>query len=108
MTTYTWTITRLDCYAEAEGQPDVVFVAWWTLLGSNGFYEGVVSGTQGLIYNGFTPFTPYEDLTEQQVIDWVKNAMGENLIAQYEYEIESQIASESRPIVITPPLPWSA
>jgi hypothetical protein len=108
MTTYTWSITRLDCYAQAEGQTDVVFVAWWNLLGSNGAYEGFVSGTQGLIYNGLTPFTPYQDLTEQQVIDWVKNAMGPNLISQYEYDIDSQIASESRPIVVTPPLPWSA
>jgi hypothetical protein len=108
MTSYTWSISRLDCYAQSEGKTDVVFVAWWTLLGTNGFYEGSVSGTQGLNYNGQSPFTPYENLTEQQVIDWVKDAMGADLISKYEYDIESQIASESKPVVVTPPLPWSA
>lgn len=108
MTSYTWTITRLDCYAQAEGQQDVVFVAWWTLSGNNGAYQGSVSGTQGLIYNGLTPFTPYQDLTEQQVIDWVKSAMGPDLIAKYEYDVEAQIASEAQPVIVTPPLPWSS
>lgn len=108
MTSFTWTITRLDCYAQSEGQQDVVFVAYWTLSGNNGFYQGSVSGTQGLIYDGYGPFTPYQDLTEQQVVDWVKSAMGSSLVAQYEYDVEAQIASEAQPVVITPPLPWSS
>lgn len=107
MINYTWTITRLDCYAQSEGQTDVVFVAFWTLSGTDGFNSSSISGTQGLIYNGETPFTPYQDLTEQQVIDWVKSAMGTSLVSQYEYDIQSEITAQSKPVVVTPPLPWS-
>lgn len=107
MITYSWVITKLECYAQAYGQSDVVFVAFWTLNGTDGYYNGSVSGTQGLIYNGGSSFTPYQDLTEQQVIDWVTSTMGASSVEAYQNYVASEIANKTNPVVVTPPLPWS-
>jgi hypothetical protein len=54
------------------------------------------------------PFTPYADLTEAQVIGWVQDAMGEEVVAGYEANVAQQIADQINPPVVTPPLPWGA
>lgn len=108
MITYTWTITKMECYAQSYGQDNVVCVAYWTLSGNDGYYQGSVSGTQGLIYNGTTPFTPYANLSEQQVIDWVTGTMGESLVNTYQYDVETIINNKTTPVIVTPPLPWKA
>ena len=102
---YTWTITQLDCYPEAEGQMDVAFNTHWTCAGTDGTYNASVYSTQTVNYVAGTPYTPYADLTQDQVLGWIwgsgvnKDAT-EILVAQL---IENQV----NPPVITPPLPWA-
>jgi hypothetical protein len=52
-------------------------------------------------------FTPYANLTEAQVIGWVKNALGEESVTGYETKVAQQIADQINPPVVTPQLPWS-
>lgn len=105
--TNSWTITQMDAYPEAEGETDVVFNVHWTLTGSNGQYQGSVYGTQGVTYEAGTPYTPYADLTEAQVIGWVIEAMGPEQVAALEANVAQQIENQINPPVVTPPLPWS-
>ena len=103
---YTWTITQMDCYPNAEGQTDVVFIAHWTLTGTDGTYIGSVYGSVGVPAPTGT-FTPYADLTQDQVVGWVKTALGEEQVATYEANIATQIANQINPPVVAPPLPWN-
>lgn len=105
--TNTWTITQLDCYPEAEGETDVVFVCHWTLSGTDGTYSGSVYGSQGVSLDPAAPFTPYADLTEAQVIGWVQDAMGTEQVDAYEANVAQQIADQANPPVVTPALPWT-
>lgn len=105
--TNTWTISQLECYPEYEGQPDVVTVVHWRLTGIDGEYTGSVYGSIGLTLDPDAPFTPYASLTQDQVIDWVKDAMGEEQVASYEANVAQQIADQINPPVVTPPLPWA-
>jgi hypothetical protein len=59
-------------------------------------------------YEAGSSFTPYADLTEDQVINWVQNAMGAEQVAAYEANVAEQINDQIAPPVVTPPLPWSA
>lgn len=106
--TNSWTVTQMDCYPEADGETDVVFTVHWTLVGSNGQYQGSVYGSQAVAVDPSAPFTPYADLTEAQVIGWVLSAMGAEQVASYEANVAQQIADQVNPPVVTPPLPWSA
>jgi hypothetical protein len=98
----------MDCYPEQDGETDVVFTCHWTLSATDGTYNGSVYGTVGVTYEAGTPYTPYADLTEAQVVGWVKDALGEEQVAAYEANVAQQIANQINPPVVTPPLPWSA
>lgn len=105
--TNTWTISQLDAYPQYEGKVDVVFTAHWRLTGTDGEYTGSVYGSIGLTLDPDAPFTPYASLTQDQVIGWVKDAMGEEQVASYEANVAQQIADQINPPVVTPVLPWS-
>ena len=105
-TTNTWNVVKMDAYPQEAGETDVVFNVHWTLTGTDGTYTGYVYGTQGVTIDPDAPFTPYDDLTEAQVIGWVQEAMGAEQVAAYEASVAQQIADQINPPVVTPPLPW--
>lgn len=96
----------MDAYPMYDGQTDVVFTVHWNLTGIEDSYIGYVYGTVGLTLNPDESFTPYNDLTENQVIDWVKQALGEESVASYEAAVAEQIDIQINPPIVTPPLPW--
>lgn len=104
--TNTWSVVQMDAYPEADGETDVVFSVHWTLTGSDGTYSGSVYGSQGVTTDPDAPFTPYANLTQDQVIGWVKDAMGADQVADLEANVAQQIADQITPPVVTPELPW--
>ena len=104
MTTITWTIEAMDCKPQEGNLTDVVITAHWRCTGTDGTYSATVYGTCGFTQPG-EPFTPFEQLTEQQVIGWCWEA-GINQAAT-EANVTEQINNQINPPVITPPLPWS-
>jgi hypothetical protein len=98
----------MDAYSELDGETDVVFTVHWTLNGTDGTYNGSAYGSVGVELSTSGAFTPYEDLTEAQVVSWVQDALGEEQVASYEANVAQQISDQVDPPVVTPPLPWSA
>lgn len=100
-----WTIDAMDCYAQSQGNADVVYNAHWRCTGNDGDASSSVYGTCSIPYAGGS-FTPYQDLTQQEVLDWV----WENGVNQQEVEanVTSQVNAILNPTTVTPPLPWSA
>jgi hypothetical protein len=105
-TTYTWAVVQMDAYPELNGETDVVFNVHWTLVGSEAGFVGNVYGTQPVTLDPSAPFTPYADLTQDQVIGWVQAAMGAERVAAFEANVSQQINDQIIPLVVTPPLPW--
>lgn len=106
--TNTWAVVQMDAYPEVDGETDVVFNVHWTLNGTDGTYQGSAYGTQAVSLDSSAPFTPYADLTQEQVLGWVQDAMGPEQVAAIEASVAQQIADQANPPVVTPPLPWSA
>jgi hypothetical protein len=105
--TNTWAVIQMDAYPEYEGEPDVVFTVHWTLSGTDGTYVGYHSyGSVGITLTEGSTFTPYADLTLDQVLGWVWTN-GVDKDAQ-EAAVAAQIENQINPTVVTPPLPWSA
>lgn len=102
-----WTVTQMDCYPEVDGEQDVVFTVHWDCTETEGEYSGRVYGTVGVTLDAEAPFTPYADLTQDQVIVWVKDALGAETVAATEANVAQQIANQKNPPVVTPPLPWA-
>jgi len=103
----TWTITKLDVYEQAQGETNVVCVAYWDVTATDGTYSSSIVGTQSLVYVPGSPFTPYDDLKEPQIVEWVKNAMGITLVSSLENQVTNLVYDQERPVIVSPPLPWS-
>jgi hypothetical protein len=103
-TTFNWQIEQLNCYPQADNQTDVVFNIHWRLTGTDGTYSGSVYSTCGVTYVASEPYTPYADLTQDQVLGWIWASGVDKDSA--EAAVQTQIDNQINPPVVSPPLPW--
>ncbi|CAB4137176.1 hypothetical protein UFOVP317_16 [uncultured Caudovirales phage] len=108
MITYKWAVTQMDAYPDFAGNADVVFTVHWRMDGVDGEHGAGVCGAAMLALDPKADFMPYEKLTEDQVIGWVKDALGKEQVAAYEELVAKQIDAIVNPPVVSPPLPWGA
>jgi hypothetical protein len=109
MITYNWSVNSMEVLPNFDGEQNVVVNVQYTFSGVEGNYSSQISDNMDFIYSGGS-FTPYEDLTEAQVIGWVQNRLGATLISSMEAGIKAQIDSQKTP-PLTPeilPLPWKS
>ena len=104
MPTISWLIERLLVKPVEGSNTDVVINADWRCNGTDETYSGTCYGSCS-----FAPpsgsFTPYADLTEQQVLDWCyANGVDKSAI---EANVSLQIANQINPPVVSLPLPWN-
>ena len=102
----TWKIEQLNCKPSFDGKTDVVETIHWRLNGIDGDYATSVYGSQGVTYEAGSPFTDYDSLTEEVVVAWVKDALGEEQVTTYETSVNNQLEALKNPTVVTPPLPF--
>lgn len=106
--TNTWAVIQMDCYPEYDDEQDVVFNVHWVLTANDGTYRGIVRGVQAIPLDREAPFTPFADLTEEQVLGWTFEAMGLETVAVYVANVAQQIADQINPPITNPPLPWGS
>jgi hypothetical protein len=103
MITLSWIIERLLVRKVEGTYSDVVITADWRCNGTQDNYSGTCYGSASFAAPSGS-FTPYEDLTEQQVLDWCyANGVDQKAI---EANVTAQIENQINPPVIAPPLPW--
>jgi hypothetical protein len=106
----TWNIIQ----TERETTNGGVTTAHWTASDS----ETVGSGEDAVVHSGsnygsvgLTPdhtdsdFTPYADLTESDVMTWVKDSLGADEVTRVEESIAAQITESKTPTTASG-LPW--
>ena len=101
--TILWLIERLLVKPTEGTLTDVVITADWRCNGSQDSYSGTCYGSCS-----FAPptgsFTPYPDLTQEQVLDWCyANGVDKTAI---EANVTAQIQNQINPPVVVLPLPW--
>lgn len=107
--TYTWSVNQLIAYPTYENETDVVFKVVWSYRGVDA--DGIGStrgGVTEVAYEAGAPFTPFNELTEAQVLGWVQPTIS----AEQQAEMEAGIAGDidwqknqtNEPV--SPPLPW--
>ena len=103
MITYSWNCKTVDVHPQEEGQTDVVYNVHWIVTGVDGDYSTTNIGTQTLLVpliEGGT-FIPFEDLTNEIVVGWTKEAIGQDEVDQIETSIASQIEDQKNPVSVT-------
>lgn len=101
----TWKITQLQTYPEAQGQTNFVCSAAWNVSGADGEFTGSLNGSTAFRLDPDAPFTPFDQLTQEQVLEWVWASLGEEGKANAEADVDAQIAY-AKEQVQSPALPW--
>ena len=106
MTNFTTTITRMYTLPQVEGKTDVVVNAMFKVVGLDGNVTAEIDGSQQFTLPADDPsFTPYDQLTQDQVLGWIDP----QTISSLEACVQGQIDSINNPPVSpsAQPLPWA-
>ena len=99
MTTYLWTIPQMDRLT-SDG---FVVTVHYNVSATDGTYSANTYGTVNCQQQPGETYTPYDELTEQQVVGWVQNALGKDTV---EASLQSQIDAQINPVQEAG-VPWS-
>ena len=105
---YKWDCKKVDTYPLVGKDSDVVYNVHWIVTGTSDQldqhgnpYQDRIIGTQTLDTDDITEFIPFNDLTNEVVVEWTKSAMGEEEVASIEANIQSKINSLITPTSVT-------
>ena len=104
MTTFTTTINSM--YTIDTPEPGFVCNVLWTVTGVDGQYTAEIGGNSQFTVQEGPTFTPYDQLTQAQVLGWIPAEQ----IASAQSCVQGQIDSMITPPVSpeNTPLPWLA
>ena len=112
----TWSIRSMMVKKQEAGQTDVVYMVDWLAVATEDVTppdapEPVINearcGGSVEVPAPTGNFTPYDHLTESQVIDWVWAVMGNDAKLALEANLEAQLLYMKTPPVLSLPLPWN-
>lgn len=106
MMTINWAVTSMTAYPQQDGETDVVFSVAWCCTATDGTFTSVVPGSIGVTWQPETPFTPYDQLTEAQVLQWVFDGLGAEKLTVEGYAVKG-VEDQANPPTVSPPLPWA-
>ena len=107
--TQTWVVNMMSVNVQYDDQTDVVYSVTWSCFAQeqdNGeTYTSNYNGSSNFTYQSGQPFTPYDQLTEAQVLGWISSQPDSNK-ADIEAWNQANIDRQINPQRISPPLPW--
>ncbi len=101
---YNWIISAMDTAPQDGELLDVVKTIHWRYEGKDGEYTAEVYGAMACATPSETDFTAYEDLTYEQVCEWL--VAGNNVEAM-DLNLATQIENLKNPPIVNLPLPFS-
>jgi len=104
MTTFTWRIDQLMAEKKVGDLENVVVKITWICEATDGEFKTHIAGFLPIQLDQGAPFTPYEEITEAMVLEWVNARIDKALI---EESLETVIQGNKYPQYIYLPVPWS-
>jgi hypothetical protein len=93
---------------ESEGLPNVINVIHYrynaTKVEGDKTYFAETYGASNVSQPNPQNFTPYEDVTEQEIINWLEQILP---VEAMQLGLEANIDLQINPIEVTLPLPWA-
>ena len=96
---YTWKIYAVGRTTTVGDLENVVKTVKWELMGtSEAGHVGRFHGNSTLIFNPENDFTPFEQLTEEQIISWIESHLDETEMAAYKHVVDLEIEHQAEPV----------
>lgn len=105
-----WTVESMNVLPQYNGEQNVVVNVTWKLSHA----EKLGEFDSHYNFSGMTViepeindnFIPYENLTQDQVLDFVKQTIGADAVASYENHVLQMTKNMDKIMLPTKPLPW--
>jgi hypothetical protein len=103
--TYTQIISNMVAYPTYETQADVVFQINWVLVGIDDVTKisANMPAQTTVTYVAGEPFTPYNQLTQAEVLDWVNTNTPAEYMTALQTNVAAQIAQQTQQQTLQPP-----
>ena len=102
MIVYNWNCRTVDVYPKLNDFSYVVYIVHYIVTGTN---ENEISsnliGTQALNTDNINDFKPFNELSNDEVTEWVKLSLGSEQVALIEQNIADRINEIENPKSIT-------
>jgi len=89
--TYSIKINQIDVKPMDGAVENIVVCVHWAYIGSDETNSAGFGGSTNFSYTQGDPFTPYADLTEDQVKGWVSGSFSEDQLALMQNAINQQL-----------------
>jgi len=106
--TYEWNCKTVDVHPTKGSETDVVYNVHWIVTGvsdeldpDGNAYQSSSIGTQTVPLDPESEFIPFDELTNEIVVGWTKEAMGEEQVTSIETGIQQAIDLEINPTSVT-------
>jgi hypothetical protein len=101
-----WKVRQIECLSN-NGMQNIVVTVCFDIDADEDGLKGFVQGDVKLLTPNAQSFTQLADVTEDQVIQWTKDALGADGVARFEGMAQQQIDNQkvAQPKVV--PLPWA-
>ena len=99
-TNFEWKIANL----ERETADGFVYTAHYTVNAEDGTYSAGAYGSIGL--ERPDSLIPFDDLTEDMVVSWIKDKFGDEKVAEIEAALQAQLDEKHSPTKAAG-VPWS-
>lgn len=101
MASFSWKVNALNTAKSLDGKSDVVIEAHYLVI--CGDEEDSVSAYGSVGFEIGDSFTSYADLTEAQVVTWIKEKLD---VVKIQEQLLQALELKKNPPVIQKPLPW--
>lgn len=103
---YSWIIKQMDVIPDLDGIKNFVTRIYWTYNADDGSgYTSKIDGLTELGSNDQNSYFNYADLTQDIVIGWLEGIQN---LDELRSILDSNIANQINPPIITLPLPWDS
>lgn len=100
-TTFTWNIAQM----ERETVDGYVYTVHYTVDAKDDTYSAGAYGSVGLERPEDEDMIPFADLTQETVVNWVKEQFGDEKVAEIEAALQAQLDEQRNPTKASG-VPW--
>ena len=107
---FTWSVKPQGLRVkDANGNPDTVVSVEFKISAIDGAHTVDMSNVVEFKPEANAPFIPFDQLTEAQVIDWVKAALPQSTVERFEQMLTQRLERQKNPpaVAVAKVSPWA-
>jgi hypothetical protein len=103
-----WTIDAMEVVPNLLGETNVVINVHYRVLATDENYITSLYGVEKVEeYQEGQPFIPYEEITQEMAVTWVKDSLGTDKVTEIESTVTENLNALKSPSTTSLSLPWN-